>query len=121
MKNDDYLKIMISYYVRLTDGTPYGLVFNKNREPAGVFIVTRGLNALKKHCFDPWKYKWVTLEMIESKRQEIVGRWDGMPSFARDDPWQIVCVSLTKENEVFVKDIVNNYCEDIKTNISEEE
>ena len=72
MENDNYLKIWTSYYVRLTDGTPYGL------------------NALKKHCFDPRKSKWVTLEMIESRRQELVGesgRWDDVPLFARDNPW----------------------------------
>ena len=55
MKSDDYLKISISHYARLTNGTPYGLILNEDRELVGAFIVLHGLNTLKKYCFDPRK------------------------------------------------------------------
>lgn len=130
MKSDDYLKISISHYARLTDGTPYGLILNEDRELVGVFIVLHGLNTLKKYCFDPRKNKWVTLGDIEQKRKEIIGesgKWDSIPLFARDNPWQIVCLSLTKEHAAFVKELIDNNVkftfddENVKTYISEEE
>lgn len=124
MESNDYTKISKRCYACLTDGTPYGLILNEDRIPVGVLIVTSGLNALKKHCFDPRNYRWTTLGTIEQKRQEIIGergRWNDIPLLARHNPWQIVCMALTKEHEVFAKDMVNNYCEDIKTYISEEE
>lgn len=104
-------KLSSSCYLRLMAGKPQGLILNEKREPIGIFIVTHGLNALKKHCFDPSESKWITLGTIEQKRQEIVGesgRWYDIPLFARDNPWHIVCLALTKEHAALAKEMINN-------------
>lgn len=56
-------KLSSSCYLRLMAGKPQGLILNEKREPIGLFIVTHGLNALKKHCFDPSESKWITIHM----------------------------------------------------------
>lgn len=90
MESNEFVPIMLSHYVRLLDGTPYGLIVNKIHEPVGVFVVIYGLEAFRKHCHIPDKNSWLTLYQIEERRQEIVGecgRWEDIPLIARDNAW----------------------------------
>lgn len=125
MEFNEFVPFALYHYARLLDGTPYGLVMNEVREPVGVFVVMYGLEAFRKHCYIPDKNSWLTLDQIEHRRQEIVGesgRWE-------DNPWQILILSLTKEqlkaireqiaNSKDFKFVVND--ENTKTYISEEE
>lgn len=132
MEFNEFVPFAPYHYARLLDGTPYGLVMNKVREPVGVFVVVYGLEAFRKHCYIPDKNSWLTLDQIEHRRQEIVGesgRWEDIPLIAKDNPWQILILSLTKEqlkavreqiaNSKDFKFVVND--ENAKTYISEKE
>ena len=125
MESNDFVPFAQYHYARLLDGTPYGLVMNKVREPVGVFVVVYGLEAFRKHCYIPDKNSWLTLDQIEHRRQEIIvegGRWE-------DNPWQIIILSLTKEQLKAIREQIANSedfkfdvnDENIKTYISEEE
>ncbi len=122
MEFNKFVPITARNYVRLLDGTPYGLVVSKDREPVGVFVVVYGLDAFRKHCYIPDKNSWLTLGQIEQRRQEIVGesgRWEDIPLFARNNPWRIICLSLTEEQlNVFRKDIADS--KDFKFDVGEE-
>lgn len=39
---------------------------------------------------------------------ETKGRWYDIPLFARDNPWHIVCLALTKEHAALAKEMINN-------------
>lgn len=78
MEFNEFVPITSSNYVRLLDGTPYGLVVNRDREPIGVFIVLHGLEAFRQHCYIPDKtsglyhscifsllYKRIMLSLVE--------------------------------------------------------
>ena len=111
MEFNEFVPITSRNYVRLLDGTPYGLVVNKDREPVGVFVIVYGLEAFRKHCYIPDENSWLTIGQIEQRRQEIVGesgRWEDIPLFARDNPWQIMCLSLTKEQLDTVREVIAN-------------
>lgn len=89
MESNEFVPIMLSHYVRLLDGTPYGLIVNKIHEPVGVFVVVYGLEAFRNHCYIPNKNSWLTLYQIEERRQEIAGergRWVDDLLIARDSP-----------------------------------
>lgn len=123
MEFNEFVPITTSNYVRLLDGTPYGLVVNRDREPVGVFVVVYGLEAFRKHCYIPDKTSWLSLSLIEHRRQEIVGesgRWEDIPLFARDNPWLIMCLSLTEgQLDAFREEIANS--KDFKFDVEDEE
>lgn len=123
MEFNEFVPITSRNYVRLLDGTPYGLVVNKDREPVGVFVIVYGLEAFRKHCYIPDENSWLTIGQIEQRRQEIVGesgRWEDIPLFARDNPWQIMCLSLTKEQLDTVREVIAN-SKDFKFDVEDEE
>lgn len=123
MEFNEFVPITSRNYVRLLDGTPYGLVVNKDREPVGVFVIVYGLEAFHKHCYIPDENSWLTIGQIEQRRQEIVGesgRWEDIPLFARDNPWQIMCLSLTKEQLDTVREVIVN-SKDFKFDVEDEE
>lgn len=125
MEFNDFVPIASSNYMRLLDGTPYGLVVNRDRELVGAFVVLYGLEAFRQHCYIPDKDNWLSLRLIEHRKQEIVGesgRWE-------DNPWQLLILSLTKEQLDAVREEIANSKdfkfvmddENVKTYISEEE
>lgn len=123
MESNEFVPIMLSHYVRLLDGTPYGLIVNKIHEPVGVFVVIYGLEAFRRHCHIPDKNSWLTLYQIEERRQEIVGecgRWEDIPLIARDNPWQIICLALTREQLKAVREQIAN-SKDFKFDAEDEE
>ena len=93
--------------------------------PLNLFKKRYVLEAFRKHCYIPDKNCWLTLDQIEHRRQEIVGesgRWE-------DNPWQIIILSLTKEQLKAIREQIANSKdfkfdvndENAKTYISEEE
>lgn len=119
MEFTEFVPITSRNYVRLLDGTPYGLVVNKDREPVGVFVVIYGLEAFRKHSYIPDENRWLTIGQIEQRRQEIAGesgRWEDIPLVARDNPWRIMCLSLTKEQLDTVREVIAN-SEDFKFDV----
>ena len=132
MESNDFVPFAPYHYARLLDGTPYGLIMNRVREPVGIFVVVYGLEAFRKHCYIPDKNSWLTLDQIELRRQEIIaesGRWEDDILIAKDNPWQIIILSLTKEQLKATREQIANSKdfkfdvndENIKTYISEEE
>lgn len=123
MEFTEFVPITSRNYVRLLDGTPYGLVVNKDREPVGVFVVIYGLEAFRKHSYIPDENRWLTIGQIEQRKQEIVGesgRWEDIPLIARDNPWRIMCLSLTKEQLDTVREVIAT-SEDFKFDVEDEE
>ena len=132
MKINEFVPLALYHYAHLLDGTPYGLLMNKVHEPVGVFVVVYGLEAFRKHCYIPDKNSWLTLDQIEHRRQEIIvegGRLEDDFLIAKDNSWQLIILSLTKEQLKAIREQIANSedfkfdvnDENIKTYISEEE
>lgn len=132
MESNEFVPLSLYHYARLLDGTPYGLITNRVREPVGIFVVIYGLEAFRKHCYIPDKNSWLTLDQIEHRRQEIIvegGRLEDDFLIAKDNSWQLIILSLTKEQLKAIREQIANSKdfkfdvndENIKTYISEEE
>ena len=122
MEFNEFVPFAPYYYARLLDGTPYGLVMNRVREPVGIFVVIYGLEAFCKHCYIPDKNRWLTLDQIEHRRQELIvegGRWEDDILIAKDNTWQLMILSLTKEQLKAIREQIAN-SEDFKFDVNDE-
>lgn len=111
MESNEFVPFAQYHYARLLDGTPYGLIMNRVREPVGMFVVIYGLEAFRKHCYIPDKNSWLTLDQIEHRRQELIvegGRWKDDFLIAKDNPWQLIILSLTKEQLKAIREQIAN-------------